>query len=92
MSKTLDQPVRHHLPAWGAHYLVRETDLERIDGLIGALGLAISQILSVREIRERMEPQEEMPAVDDYTSQVELVLQEAERQMEFPGPGFNSDF
>jgi hypothetical protein len=68
-----------------SRYLLREADLERIDSLIGALNLAISEILSCREIRERA--QREMPAVEDFTSQVELVMSEAELQMQLPGMG-----
>ncbi len=70
-------------------YLLREGDVERIDGLISALGLAISQILACREIRERS--REEMPAVEDFDSQIDLVLQEAERQLHFPW-SYSSDF
>lgn len=78
------RPIRRR-----SDYLLREGDVERIDGLISALGLAISQILACREIRERS--REEMPAVEDFDSQIDLVLQEAERQLHFPW-SYSSDF
>ncbi len=65
-----------------ADYLLSDRDVERIDGLIGALNLAISEIFCCRQIRERAH--QEMPAVEDFTSQVELVVNEAELQMQFP--------
>ena len=72
-----------------SHYLLRESDLERIDSLIGALNLAISEIFCCRQIRERAE--QDTRAVEDFTSQVELVLNEAELQLQLPGMG-SSDF
>jgi hypothetical protein len=81
---------RTKLPFDGqSHYLLRETDLERIDSLIGSLSLAISEIFCCRKIRERGD--EDMPAVEDFVSQVDLVVNEAELQMQFPEMG-SSDF
>lgn len=80
--------MKHRLDGQ-SNYLLRETDLERIDSLIGALNLAISEIFSCRQIRERA--YEGMPAVEDFTTQVELVVNEAELQMRHPGMGA-SDF
>ncbi len=66
----------------GRHYLLCDTDCERIDDLIGALKLAIGEVLWCRQIRER--PQEEMPAGEAFDSQVMLTLKEADRQLQFP--------
>lgn len=86
--KGLRPPLRPRLMR-ASDYLLRESDVDRIDGLISSLGLAISQILACREIRDR--PQEEMPVVEEFDSQIDLVLQEAERQLQFPW-SYSSDF
>jgi hypothetical protein len=71
------------------YYLLNEQDLECIDSLISTLGLATSQILECRKIRER--PENEMDALEDFHAQVDIVMQETEQQMQFPwgrGKGF----
>lgn len=76
-------------PIRRSDYILRESDVERIDSLISALGLAISQLLACREIRDRTH--EEMQALEDFDSQIDLVMQEAERQLQFPW-SYSSDF
>lgn len=71
------------------NYYLREGDVERIDCMISQLGLAISQIFACREIREN--PVDEMEATQEYESQIDLVLQEADRQLQFQW-GYPSDF
>lgn len=70
-------------------YLLRESDLERIEGMIEALSLAVTAIVSCRQIREG--PGDEVPEVEDFDSQVALVLDEADRRMRFPW-AYPSDF
>jgi hypothetical protein len=83
----MKRPKRHRTQQ--PHYLLRETDLERIDGLIACLNLAISEIFHCRQILEP--PQQDMPAAEDFTAQVELIVHEANLQMSLPGIGA-SDF
>ena len=71
------------------NYFLREGDVERIDCMISQLGLAISQIFACREIREG--PAETIDAIEEYNSQIDLVLQEADRQLQFQW-GYPSDF
>jgi hypothetical protein len=66
------------------HYLLQEEDLEKIDGLLNSLNLAIAEIFGMKQIRERGDS--EQPCMEDFTSQVELITTEAElkRQLQFP--------
>ena len=62
-------------------YLANEGDLDKIDSMISILGLAVGEILRARLIRE---PPEETPHEDDFNAQVQVALDDAERQMDLP--------
>lgn len=82
----------HRLHEKQTHYLVRDTDLNRIDGLIMALSLAVTEIIASRELKER-DNDGEMPALEDYDSQIDLIVQEAALQMDLPlERRYSSDF
>jgi hypothetical protein len=63
-------------------YLAREDDLDKIDSMISILGFAVGEILRARLIREP--PEEDTPHEDEFNAQVQLALDDAERQMDLP--------
>lgn len=77
MARSPRKPVR----SAETFFLTTECDLEKIDSMISILGLAVGEILRARLVRE---PPEEMPQGEDFNSQIQLALDEAERQMKFP--------
>jgi hypothetical protein len=63
-------------------YQAREDDLDKIDSMISILGFAVGEILRARLIRNP--PEEDTPHEDDFNDQVQLALDDAERQMDLP--------
>lgn len=66
-SEEMDGLVRRY-SCRDTYYLVTETDLERIDGLISSLDLAISEILQRRAVR--YDPFAETPAQNEFYDRV----------------------
>ena len=62
-------------------YLATEDDLDKIDSMISILGFAVGEILRARLIGD---PSGETPHEDDFNAQVQLALDDAERQMDLP--------
>lgn len=54
------------------HYLVTESDLDRIDTLIGALCSAVTEILTRRRVRH--DPLAPTPAQDDFSDLVHEIV------------------
>lgn len=63
-------------------YLATEEELNKIDSMISILGLAVGEVLRARLIRDP--PEKETPHEDDFNSQVQLALDDADRQMDLP--------
>lgn len=66
-------------------YLVQEWDLEKIDSLIAALGLAVGEILGRRAIQEQ-NPENECAAQNDFDAQIQEVFVESEIQSRTRAP------
>lgn len=58
-----------------AHYLLSEDDLDRIDGLVSSLNLAITEIIGRRAVVH--EPFPDTPAQDDFNEQCYAEIEEA---------------
>ena len=63
-------------------YLATEDDLDKIDSMISILGFAVGEVLRARLIRDP--PEKETPHEDDFNSQVQLAMDDADRQMDLP--------
>jgi hypothetical protein len=64
-----------------SHYLLSEEDLNAIDGLISALNLAITEIISRRALLQR--DSTESPAQDDFNDQCYAVIAESYLNSDF---------
>jgi hypothetical protein len=62
-------------------YLATEDDLDKIDSMISILGFAVGEILRARLIRD---PPGETTHEDEFNAQVQVALDDAERQMDLP--------
>lgn len=56
------------------HYLLSEDDLDRIDGLVSSLNLAITEIIGRRAVVH--EPFPDTPAQDDFNEQCYSAINE----------------
>jgi hypothetical protein len=67
-------------------YLAREDDLEKIDSMISILGFAVGEILRARLIRDPPEEEDgnNTPHEDEFNAQIQVALDDAERQMNLP--------
>ena len=65
-----------------SHYLAKEGDLDKINSMISILGFAVGEVLRARLIRDP--PEKETPHEDDFNSQVQLAMDDADRQMDLP--------
>ena len=77
-------PKQNPNPRLQCLYLAREDDLDKIDSMISILGFAVGEILRARLIREPPEEEEDTPHEDEFNAQVQLALDDAERQMDLP--------
>jgi len=57
---------------WENYFLVSQDDLYKIDGMIGALNLAITEILERRPVKEKR--WEGTPAQWDYDERINAVI------------------
>lgn len=54
------------------YYLVHQSEIDKIDALIGALNLAVSEILELRPVKSDL--WRATPAQDDYDDQVGKII------------------